>query len=177
MLINVQFSSMNRQIFLERGIATLIIIILIEMILRLIVSFRSLNLSFLFAMKSLGVHRTMLSSLHDFSSFRGDCLVHYHLTNRNWVSNRIIRGPCSCEFVITDWPCHLRDFDFDPLKAAVSIVRFPKSLVNDPFVISGATLAALSPPSALHSDYISVLLEFLVFFLLGLFGKCSLLIF
>ena len=79
---------------MKGGITTLIIVILIDMILRLIVPFRSLNLSLLFPMKSLSVHGCP-SSLHDFSGLRCECLVHDHLTDSYRVSTLIIWGPAS----------------------------------------------------------------------------------
>jgi hypothetical protein len=120
-------------------------------------------------MKGLCIHScTALPGLYEFLSFRGNRIIHDHLSDSHRISDRIIWRPASCEFIITDRSLAIGSLYFSPLQRILGSAYLPQGLIDYPVIVCCASLASRRP-RALHTDDLPVLLKPLVLLFLCLF--------
>ena len=135
----------------------------------MVVALLSVNLGLLLPVEGLCIHScTALPGLYGFLSFRGNRIIHDHLSDSHRISDRIIWRSASCEFVITDRSLAIGSLYFSPLQRILSSAYLPQGLIDYPFIVCCASLASRGP-RALHTDDLPVLLKPLVLLFLCLF--------
>jgi hypothetical protein len=136
----------------------------------LIVAPLSVKLGLLFSMEGLCIHScTALSGLNGFLSFRGDRIIHDHLSDSHRITDWIIWRSTSCEFIVTDRSLVIGSLDFSPLQRILGSADLPQGLIDHPFIVCSASLATSREPRALNTYDLSVLLKPLILLFLCLF--------